>query len=893
MIAGLTPHLPLIIHSPDDEDLAFVHHQLLPALGLTRQQVNISGERRLGELILKSLEDYVLEGAILIGVISAAILRDGLSELVLEMAQRHRERGGRFVPLVFADGELPPRLGAFEHLDCTTPPARVHSFQRLREWMELAAPPPRDLPCPYRGLRPYDEAATAAFAGRDREARRLAAQLVPPHGVRELYLLGPSGAGKTSFLHAGLLPEVRRRAPDRLDLRVIRTRDLLSEAQPAPVVRPSLVAIDQLEEVFALSLEQRDLLFTRLETMRADPQLQLVYCLRSDFRGELRSSRLATSFEHAARENLKPLQGQELAEALRAPASSLSVELAPSLLRRLLKEAEDEERGSLPLLQLALTELWPHREYDLLTEDSYLELAGPHASGLAAILERQLSRAVYSLPSADDHRVALRVLLRLVQFGEGRADTRRRQPRQALGGGEPVEQLERVLAHLTGHRILQQDCDDDEPFVDLAHETLIDAWPELQRFIKRHRVAERHRRALEQRAGQWKARRVAAPHDGLLDELELQEIHQQLSPDVLSDLGTSAVLADFLRASQEHLVEDRAERERQLQRQRAQLARYLIDKAHSFLRGGRPARAFPLLLEARDLGASGTAISSLFHWARRGLPVAAHEAVAAGPLLRASPATSLLEQSRRGTYVAIARGRVLRLLDLSTEGEPRYIDASGNITGVYWAPESAHLAVTSEDRTVRLWDATSGKVDSPLLEHPSDIHRLEWRDAQSLLVTTTSTELYWRPRYPPEPSLDPAAAPPAPPALLEAPHPSLALRAVARDRNVHVISDSQSDRLDHRTPVVSLAWSPEGDRLAVACRDGSVRVWSRLDELVLLPDLSYTGITALAWSPDGSHLLAYVRDAFARCWSTPHHAPTEQEWEDARRNHAALTPLTR
>lgn len=72
-----------------------------------------------------------------------------------------------------------------------------------------------------------------------------------------------------------------------------------------------------------------------------------------------------------------------------------------------------------------------------------------------------------------------------------------------------------------------------------------------------------------------------------------------------------------------------------------------------------------------------------------------------------------------------------------------------------------------------------------------------------------------------------------------------------------------------------------------------MRVWSRLDEFVLLPDLSYTGITALAWSPDGSHLLAYVRDAFARCWSTPHHAPTEQEWEDARRNHAALTPLTR
>lgn len=892
MIAGIKPHLPLIIHSPDDDDLAFVLHQLLPGLGLKREQVNISGERRLGELILKSLEDYVLEGGVLIAVISAAISRDGLSEHVLEMAQRHRERGGRFVPLVFADGDLPPRLAVFEHLDCTTPPARTHSFQRLREWMVLAAPPPHDLPCPYRGLRPYDEAAMAAFAGRGHEARRLAAQLVPPNGVRELYLLGPSGAGKTSFLHAGLLPEVRRRAPEGFDLRVVRAGALLAEEQPAPVARPSLVAIDQLEEIFALPVEQRDLLFARLEAMRGDPQLQLVYCLRSDFRGELRNSRLAASFEQAARDNLKPLQGAELAEALRAPALSLDVELAPSLLRRLLQEAEGEASCSLPLLQLALTELWPHREYNLLTEDSYQELARAHASGLAAILERQLSRAIHSLPTLEDRGVALRILLRLVQFGEGRADTRRRQPRSALGGGEPTEQLQRVLAHLTDHRVLQQDGDDDASFVDLAHEMLIDAWPELQRFIRKHRVAERQRRALEQRASQWTARRTAAPSDGLLDELELQEIHQQLSPEVLSELGTSAALADFLRASQEHLVEERAERERELQRQRAQLIRYLIDKAQSFLRGGRPARAFPLLVEARDLGASGTAISSLFHWARRGLPIATHEAVAAGPLLRAPPATSILEQSRRGTYVAIARGRVLRLLDLSTEGEPRHVDASGNITGVYWAPESAHLAVTSEDRTVRIWDATSGKVASPLLEQPSDIHRLEWRDAQSLLVTTTSAELYWRPHYPPEPSLDPSAAPPAPPAALEAPHPSLVIRAVAHDRNVYVTSDSQSARLDHRAPVVSLAWSPEGERLAVACRDGAVRVWSRLDELVLLPDLSCKGITALAWSADGSRLLAYVRDAVARCWSTPHQPPTAQEWDDALRNHAALTPLT-
>ncbi len=895
MIPGFAPHRPLIIHSPDEEDLAFVLHQLLPALGLAREQVNLSGERRLGEFILTSLEEYVVESTVLLAVVSAALLRDGLSGHVVEMAQRHRERGGRFVPLVLADAELPPRLSAFEPLDCATPSSRARSFQRLRELLALPAPAVRDLPCPYRGLRPYDEASAASFAGRAHDARRVAAKLAPPHGVRELFLLGPSGSGKTSFLHAGLLPELRRRAPQGLDVRVARPAELLAEAQattqPPRPAGPTLLAIDPLEELFALPDDQRAALVRHLERLRAEAQHQLVYCLRSDFRGELRRSPLGAAFEAAERVDLPPLQGRELAEALCAPARELGVALAPGLVRSLLHAARHEERGCLPILQLVLAELWPHREYHLLTEDSYRQLAGPHANGLSAILERQLSRAIRSLASVEDQRVALRVLLRLVQFGEGRADTRRRQPRQALASGEPPEQLERVLTHLTQHRLLLHDSAEGAPCVELAHETLIDAWPELQRFLAEHRSAARQRRALEQRALQWRARADPARRDGLLDEIELQEIHQQLTAEVLAQLGTSAVLGEFLRASRAHLDDERAERERQLQQQRAQLTRYLIDKAHSFLRGARPARAFPLLDEARSLGATSVALACLFHWARRGLPTACLplDAPAAPRPAAATLPAALVEKSPLGSHLAIARGRVLRLFDLSADADPKRIEVSSTITGLSWAPAGHHLAVTSDDDTVRLWDAASGQVDSPLLEQPSAIQRLEWRDATALRVTTHSAELSWSPRYPPVPTPEAsAAAPPAPPASLDVEFAARQLRAVAADRNVQVTAPAQQSRLDHRHPIVALAWSPEGERLAVACRDGTVRVWAPLDELVLLPDLHCKRVTSLAWSSDGAHLFAYTDSALAHTWPTPHHLPSAAEWEEARRAHAHL-----
>ena len=115
----------------------------------------------------------------------------------------------------------------------SSPPKFVGNFghdviqQRFFEW-----PPETDQDRPpYRGLRPLEADDAGIFFGRDApifealdQLRGLRADLPP----RLLVILGASGAGKSSFLRAGLFSRMMRY-----------DRDFL----PLPIVRPKRAAI--------------------------------------------------------------------------------------------------------------------------------------------------------------------------------------------------------------------------------------------------------------------------------------------------------------------------------------------------------------------------------------------------------------------------------------------------------------------------------------------------------------------------------------------------------------------------------------------------------------------------------------------------------------------------
>jgi hypothetical protein len=95
-------------------------------------------------------------------------------------------------------------------------------LQRLKHGLEQAgldpkhfAWPPANDPTrpPYRGLRPLEAEDTGIFFGRDAPVIEVLDRLRGLRGVvppRLLVILGASGAGKSSFLRAGLLPRLKR-----------------------------------------------------------------------------------------------------------------------------------------------------------------------------------------------------------------------------------------------------------------------------------------------------------------------------------------------------------------------------------------------------------------------------------------------------------------------------------------------------------------------------------------------------------------------------------------------------------------------------------------------------------------------------------------------------------
>jgi len=201
-----------------------------------------------------------------------------------------------------------------------------------------------------------------------------------------------------------------------------------------------------------------------------------------------------------------------LRDAIVEPARHASVHIDAALVERLIREI-DRDRSSvpLPLLQVALKELWAHLRWRYLTLADYERIVNHDHRGLAAVLTVHAEAVVQTLTGPGDRSVAQRILLDLVHLGEGRPHTRRRRTLDDLRrSGDTPDQLERVLEKLVAGRLVTTSDGDrtataDEQGqlyrqVDLAHDTLITGWPGLAGWIAERRDDLRTQRRLEARA---------------------------------------------------------------------------------------------------------------------------------------------------------------------------------------------------------------------------------------------------------------------------------------------------------------------------------------------------------------------------------------------------------
>jgi formylglycine-generating enzyme required for sulfatase activity len=510
-----------------ERDRDWVDGFLLPEVGLDRQSVLTPQEFEAGAVVIQEFERAVQTARFTVLVLSPAFQTSPWSVFAELLASHEsiRRNSDRLVPLLLEEFELPPHLDFRVRLDCTVRSRWETEVARLRKLLQRDAPAAERLPCPYPGLLPFGPTEATRFFGRDRETDDICRRL-RQHDF--LLLIGPSGSGKSSLIAAGVLPRLLATDADHWMVRTLRpnagalkwltdtfggdiasasgndlgTRvDLLLHTS-APADRLLLV-VDQAEAIFVLpESEERAAILDLLRRLREVDRCVVVLALSAAFYADLMTSVL-WPIGPGERVEIAPLRGAALRETIVRPASNVGVHLEPVLLERLLHDA-GEEPGALPLVQETMVLLWERRTRRLLTVSAYEELGGEGRSALAAALATRADAACAALPPAQQ-QIARRIFVRLVQFGEGRPDTRRPQTIDALEvtGDDPAI-FAATLRHLTDRRLLTvSSVDGGAATVDLGHEAMIAHWPTLRDWIDESRASEMVRRRIERNADDW------------------------------------------------------------------------------------------------------------------------------------------------------------------------------------------------------------------------------------------------------------------------------------------------------------------------------------------------------------------------------------------------------
>ncbi len=458
--------------------------------------------------------------------------------------------------------------------------AKIEKLQaELRALKDIEEPPEDSKPsCPYPGMVPFSAEDARFFYGRKAEINRMVRLL---RDRRRLFVIGPSGSGKSSLVFAGVLPTLPKSNFFRRKPWLVRTmrpgsqpRSTLEQIiggdpnQPGQAVsnlltthaevRQLLLVIDQFEELFTQAKRSEQSPFiAALQALSTVEFCTLVIIIRADFYHDLMNSDF-WPVKQGERLEVAPLRGTMLRQAIEQPATQVKVKLEAGLVERLLADAADEP-GALPLVQETMVQLWEVMQDSLLSLNAYEQLSTEERSGLAGAMTDKAEVTLDEL-SPVQQAIARRIFLRLIQFGEGRADTRRQRPVTDLKTAfDDPKLFDQTLNHLTDNRLLTLGGKDRHVRqVDIAHEALIRGWPTLRRWLFERREAERTRRRLEARAADWVR---LEGRGGLLDEVQLLEAERWLNSPDATDLGYNEALPALVQASRSAIEEAEQKKE--------------------------------------------------------------------------------------------------------------------------------------------------------------------------------------------------------------------------------------------------------------------------------------------------------------------------------------------
>ncbi|MFE5492970.1 trypsin-like peptidase domain-containing protein [Streptomyces virginiae] len=741
--------------------------------------------------------------------------------------------------------------------------------------------------CPYRELEPFTAEHARWFQGRKDAVRQVVTKLA---GQRRLtLLLGPSGSGKSSLVQAGVLQALAAGAlpgSDRWLPVIARPRqNLLAEIEraglPGAITRGIaaaasrrlsaedgyervLLVIDQFEELFTQpGHDQRQDGLASMEQITAavgsPVGLSVILIMRDDFYPQLAA--LAPQLLDTAMPGLlnvpSTLSQQDLSDIITLPAQDVGLHLQPGLVEQIVTDVlavtPDTARQApvtvLPLLELALSQLWSRREDGYLTHEAYRRIGAVSGS-----LTTWCDNALNGMPP-EQHPIARRILTSLVHP----EDPSRNVP--AVRAQLPLDELrdlaadpdgaadghvDDVIGVLTLHRIITTqlhppegpDAPPGEPVAELVHDALIREWGKLREWVDQDRLFHEWFNRTRERRALWAATSDpgellsgAALHAGLdwshkwrlpgdiRAFLKASEQRQQAAirrsrrlNTVLGGLLALALVAAAVAVWQW--------REASNERQTA-LSRQLAAQSAAHLEAN-PDLSSLLAVRAYRAGHTAEAAESLANAAD--LPLRKRLISPAGPVNR------LVYSPDGRTMATVGRNGTALLWDVAA-GRPRTTlkGHTGEVWAVAFSPDGRTLATGSWDKTVRLWDVDTGTLRKVLDDHNDKVWSVAYSPDGKTLATASSDR-------------------------------TVRLRDAATGR-------TRTADLRHPAGVAAVVFSPDGRTLATGGADKTARVWDAATGRLRTTMKGHTDtVYVVAFSPDGRTLATGGADHTARLW---------------------------